>query len=52
LFWEDQDNFDAGEFFQSVVKQYYVDAPFIPVEIHVPEIGTLVNPVALATTLL
>jgi len=36
LFWEDQDEFDAGEFFQSVVKQYYVDAPFIPVEIHVP----------------
>ena len=36
LFWEDQENFDAGEFFQSVLKQYYVDAPFIPVEIHVP----------------
>jgi excinuclease ABC subunit C len=36
LFWEDQDQFEAGEFFQSVVKQYYVDAPFIPVEIHVP----------------
>ena len=36
LFWEDQDNFDAGEFFQSVLKQYYVEAPFIPIEIHVP----------------
>jgi len=36
LFWEDQDNFDADEFVQSVVKQYYVDAPFIPVEIHLP----------------
>src|SRR5215467_8843669 len=36
LFWEDQDNFDAGEFFQSVLKQYYVDAPFIPIEVHVP----------------
>jgi excinuclease ABC subunit C len=36
LFWEDQTNFDPPEFFQSVVKQYYVDAPFIPVEIHVP----------------
>jgi excinuclease ABC subunit C len=36
LFWEDQESFDAGEFFQSVVKQYYVDAPFIPVEIHLP----------------
>src|SRR2546423_1639243 len=30
LFWEDQENFEAGEFFQSVLKQYYVDAPFIP----------------------
>jgi excinuclease ABC subunit C len=36
LFWEDQENFSPGEFFGSVVKQYYVDAPFIPVEIHVP----------------
>ncbi len=36
LFWEDQDRFDTGEFFGSVLKQYYVDAPFIPVEIHVP----------------
>src|SRR5439155_7357372 len=36
LFWEDQENFDPGEFFGSVLKQYYVDAPFIPVEIHVP----------------
>jgi excinuclease ABC subunit C len=36
LFWEDQDRFDSGEFFQSVLKQYYVDAPFIPAEIYVP----------------
>jgi excinuclease ABC subunit C len=36
LFWEDQEDFNAGEFFGSVLKQYYVDAPFIPVEIHVP----------------
>jgi excinuclease ABC subunit C len=36
LFWEDQDNFEPGEFFGSVVKQYYLDAQFIPVEIHVP----------------
>jgi excinuclease ABC subunit C len=36
LFWEDQEDFSPGEFFGSVVKQYYVDAPFIPVEIHVP----------------
>jgi excinuclease ABC subunit C len=36
LFWEDQNEFNTAEFFGSVVKQYYVDAPFIPVEIHVP----------------
>jgi len=36
LFWEDQENFQAGEFFESVVKQYYIDAPLIPVEIHLP----------------
>jgi excinuclease ABC subunit C len=36
LFWEDQENFEAGEFVQSVMEQYYVDAPFVPVEVHVP----------------
>jgi excinuclease ABC subunit C len=36
LFWEDQGNFNPDDFFGSVLKQYYVDAPFIPVEIHVP----------------
>lgn len=36
LFWEDQERFDPAEFFQSLLKQYYVDAPFIPVEVHVP----------------
>src|SRR5213594_5088609 len=36
LFWEDQGSFDPGEFFGSVLKQYYVDAPFIPAEVHVP----------------
>jgi excinuclease ABC subunit C len=36
LYWEDQDHFDPGEFFGSVLKQYYLDAPLIPVEIHVP----------------
>ena len=35
-FWEEQEEFDPAEFFGSVVKQYYVDAPYIPVEIHVP----------------
>ena len=36
LFWEDQENFDPGEFFGSVLKQYYLDAAFIPAEVHVP----------------
>jgi excinuclease ABC subunit C len=36
LYWEDQEHFDPGEFFGSVVKQYYLDAPLIPVEIYVP----------------
>jgi excinuclease ABC subunit C len=36
LFWEDQEGFEPAEFIGSLVKQYYLDAPFIPVEIHVP----------------
>jgi excinuclease ABC subunit C len=36
LFWEDEENFDPSEFFGALLKQYYMDAPFIPVEVHVP----------------
>ncbi len=36
LFWEDQDGFEPEEFFGSLLKLFYVDAPFIPLEIHVP----------------
>lgn len=36
LFWEDQHGFDAGNFFGALLKLFYMDAPFIPVEIHVP----------------
>jgi len=36
LFWEDLADFNPGEFFGSVVKQYYLDAAFIPTEVHVP----------------
>jgi excinuclease ABC subunit C len=36
LFWEDIANFEPGEFFGSLLKQYYLDAPFIPTEVHVP----------------
>jgi excinuclease ABC subunit C len=36
MFWEDQEQFEEAEFIGSLVKQYYLDAPFIPAEIHVP----------------
>jgi excinuclease ABC subunit C len=36
LFWEDQPAFNPGEFFGSLLKQYYLDAPFVPAEVHVP----------------
>jgi excinuclease ABC subunit C len=36
LFWEDQEKFDPAEFFESLLKQRYVDGPFIPSAIHVP----------------
>ena len=36
LFWEDQPSFNPGEFFGSLLKQYYLDAPFVPAEVHVP----------------
>jgi len=36
LFWEDLETFEPGEFFGSVLKQYYLDAAFIPAEVHIP----------------
>ena len=36
LFWEDLETFEPGEFFGSVLKQYYLDAAFIPTEVHIP----------------
>ena len=36
LFWEQQDGFDMADFIGALLKQYYLDAPFIPVEVHVP----------------
>jgi excinuclease ABC subunit C len=36
LYWEDQPAFNPGEFFGSLLKQYYLDAPFVPAEVHVP----------------
>jgi excinuclease ABC subunit C len=36
FFWEDQPDFDASEFFASLVKQLYLDQQYIPAKIHVP----------------
>ncbi len=36
FFWEDQPQFDAAEFVSALLKQFYLDHPYIPVLIHVP----------------
>jgi excinuclease ABC subunit C len=36
FFWEDQMDFVPGEFFQALLKQVYLNEPFIPGHIHVP----------------
>jgi excinuclease ABC subunit C len=36
LFWEDQPEFDAGEFMEALLKQVYLNQPYIPQVIHVP----------------
>jgi excinuclease ABC subunit C len=36
FFWEDQDEFQAGEFFEALLKQIYLDNAYIPASIHVP----------------
>jgi len=36
FFWEDQIHFDPAEFFSSLLKQVYLDDPYIPASIHVP----------------
>jgi excinuclease ABC subunit C len=36
FFWEDLEDFNAGEFFSSLLKQVYLDQPYLPDEIHVP----------------
>jgi len=35
-FWEDQRAFDPSEFFASLLKQTYLDGPYVPAFIHVP----------------
>jgi len=36
FFWEDQREFDASEFFSSLLMQVYLDDPYVPAFIHVP----------------
>ena len=36
FFWEDQREFDPPEFFSSLIKQVYLDEPYIPAFMHVP----------------
>ncbi len=36
FFWEDQRDFDPSEFIASMLKQSYLDDPYIPAFIHVP----------------
>jgi excinuclease ABC subunit C len=36
FFWEDQPQFDPPEFFASLLKQVYLNDPYVPAFIHVP----------------
>ena len=36
FFWEDQHEFEPAEFFSSLLKQFYLDQPYVPARIHVP----------------
>jgi excinuclease ABC subunit C len=36
FFWEDQETFDQPEFFSALLQQLYLDAQYVPAEIHVP----------------
>jgi excinuclease ABC subunit C len=36
FFWEDQHQFDPAEFFASLLKQVYLNDPYVPAFIHVP----------------
>jgi excinuclease ABC subunit C len=36
FFWEDQRDFDPQEFFSSLLKQVYLNEPYVPAMIHVP----------------
>ena len=36
FFWENQEEFDASDFFSSLLKQLYLDQQYLPAAIHVP----------------
>ncbi|MGA7415364.1 MAG: excinuclease ABC subunit UvrC [Bryobacteraceae bacterium] len=36
MFWEDQDEFEVSEFVAALLKQVYLNQPYIPGHIHVP----------------
>ena len=36
FFWEDQDDFEPGEFLEALLKQIYLDNAYIPSSIHLP----------------
>jgi len=36
FFWEDQQEFDPPEFFAALLKQLYLNEPYVPAVIHVP----------------
>jgi excinuclease ABC subunit C len=36
FFWEDQAEFDAAEFLPALLKQFYLDHPYVPALVHVP----------------
>jgi excinuclease ABC subunit C len=36
FFWEDVREFDAADFFSALLKQVYLDDPYVPAVIHVP----------------
>jgi excinuclease ABC subunit C len=36
FFWENQEGFDAGEFFSSLLKQLYLEQRYVPALLHVP----------------
>src|SRR5689334_4681347 len=36
FFWEDQDPFNAAEFFEALLKQLYVGSAYVPARIHIP----------------